>query len=115
MALRTRTRISTRRRFVFPLLQLESRITPATDVGNTLATASGALLTHNSGNFVVTDMIGDGQYPDRDVDMFKINAQPGLRITAVTSRPGDGDIVDTYLRLFDGTGKEVAPAFADRN
>jgi parallel beta-helix repeat protein len=108
MASRTWNRTWTRRRFAFPLLRLEDRITPVADVGNTILAAQGALVSgFGAGSFAVTDYLGDGAYPDRDVDMFKIQAAPGYRITTVTSQPGAGPKMDTVLRLFDATGTEL--------
>jgi hypothetical protein len=94
-----------RYRFSSSLLRFEERITPA-DIGDTIRTAlmTPGLLGYGTGNYAAVDKVGDGVYGDRDVDMFRITAAPGYRITAVTSRANDLPLFDSVLRLFDANG-----------
>ena len=79
------------------------------DHGDTLATALSTSLGSASGRPVVfTEEIGDGPWARKDVDLYKFTASAGDRLTAITALPTGGRTMDTYLRLFDSSGVELA-------
>ncbi len=67
------------------------------------ATATGI---NGTGSRTLTANIGDGAYGLRDVDLFRFVATAGTTIRAFAAPTTNG--LDTVLRLFDTTGKEVA-------
>ena len=72
-----------------------------TAVGTGLNSASALPVTFS-------EVIGDGTWGGKDVDLFRFTASAGDRLTAVTALPTDGQAMDTYLRLFDASGVELA-------
>jgi subtilisin-like proprotein convertase family protein len=54
--------------------------------------------------------IGDGIYAGLDVDIFKLNLARGGQITAeiTAKRRATGSNLDSYLRLFDANGNQIA-------
>jgi hypothetical protein len=52
--------------------------------------------------------VGDGIFGARDVDLFQFLASPGTTLRAETFDPDGIDPVDTYLRLFNYEGTELA-------
>ena len=79
------------------------------DPDNTIATASGVTFSGNA--FSITDTLGNGASGTKDVDMFSINvtaADVGRTYAFTTSQPTDGKMVDTYLKLFNANGTQLA-------
>jgi hypothetical protein len=78
------------------------------DAGNTLAAA--VAVTASSGSVRFPGQIGDGQYGSRDVDLFKVVLQAGQSLTIdvdARSLPSSSTL-DSYIRLFDTRGRELA-------
>jgi hypothetical protein len=84
-------------------------ITPTPDAeGDTIAMAVATGLGTADGSYSHQAKIGDGQYFSKDVDMYQVNAVAGQVITIRTSVPAGGTPFDPYVRLFDGSGNEIA-------
>ena len=78
------------------------------DVGDSIATAEVTGLGPAPGSYAMPmERIGDGPFGLNDVDLYRIEAQRGQLITAITSYPGSGLLADTILRLFDESGRLV--------
>ena len=78
------------------------------DAGDTLATA--VAVTASSGSVRFPGQIGDGQYGSRDVDLFKVVLKAGQSFTIdvdARSLPSSSTL-DSYIRLFDSRGRELA-------
>lgn len=80
--------------------------------GDTLAAALDAPLTAGTW-YEHRAVIGDGLYPDRDVDLYSVTLAAGQRINVdIDARsPGLGAIaspLDGELRIFDASGAELA-------
>ena len=78
------------------------------DAGDTLAAA--VAVTATSGSVRFPAQIGDGQYRSRDVDLFKVVLQAGQSLTIdvdARSLPSPSTL-DSYVRLFDSRGRELA-------
>ena len=54
----------------------------------------------------VSETIGDGLHGSKDVDLFAFSLQTGQSVTVDIDTPGGS--LDSYVRLFDDTGTEVA-------
>ena len=54
----------------------------------------------------VQGYVGDGDYYDADVDLFELSLDTGDEFTADINSNGSG--LDSYLRLFDSDGYEIA-------
>jgi hypothetical protein len=91
-----------------PLLEaLEDRT--VMDVSDTLQHALNTHLGPAVGAYTMSsEQLGDGNYGALDVDLYQFKANAGEVLTATTSLPTGGTPVDTYLRLFDANGNEVA-------
>lgn len=90
-----------------PLLTpLEERIVP--DVGETLATALDTGLGPGRGSFATIEFVGDGPSGNRDVDLYRFQALLGSTVTATTSQPPGSQAMNTFLRLFDDQGAQLA-------
>jgi len=79
------------------------------DVGETLGTAMAVSFVSDS--FTTTQKIGDGAYGNKDVDMYSITvtaADVGKKFTFRTALPAGGTSVDTYIRLFNSSGTQLA-------
>jgi hypothetical protein len=78
------------------------------DVGDSIGTAEVTGLGPTPGSYAMPmERIGDGPFGLNDVDIYRIEAQRGQLITAITSYPGSGPSADTILRLFDDAGRLV--------
>lgn len=78
------------------------------DFGDDIGTASITGLGPAAGSFTVPlEIIGDGSFGANDVDLYRVEAQRGQLVTAITSYPGTGLLADTILRLFDSSGKQL--------
>jgi chitinase len=80
----------------------------AVDPGDTLATAYTTPLSGALGGYSTTTALGDGPNGAKDVDLYAFQANAGTNVTAVTSLPTGGVAMDTYLRLFDANGNQLA-------
>lgn len=91
-------------------LRLDLEEPPAsTDVGGTLSTALDTLLGPGAGTFVrSSEPIGNGPDGNRDVDMYLFQAAANTTLRAQTSQPPGGTSFDSYLRLFDSSGAQLA-------
>jgi hypothetical protein len=78
------------------------------DVGDSFATSTSTGIAPNSGTYSLTESLGNGLTGASDVDLFKFQAFAGSVVTATTSQSDGSPIADTYLRLFNGTGSQVA-------
>ena len=75
------------------------------DQGETLSTALAVNVPTNS-QVTLDPTIGDGGFGARDVDIFRIEANSGQRLSIDVARlPGTGFL---YVRLFDSLGNELA-------
>jgi hypothetical protein len=83
--------------------------TPTPDAeGETLAAAVATGMGPAAGSYSHTARVGDGLYLSKDVDLYRLDAVAGQVVTAMASVPNGGTPVDTYLRLFDASGTELA-------
>ncbi|MCF0235040.1 MAG: PPC domain-containing protein, partial [Thermoguttaceae bacterium] len=55
-----------------------------------------------------TEKIGNGLYLDRDIDAYKITLESGKQYAFEVSGVDGGQIFDSYLRIFDASGNELA-------
>ncbi len=78
------------------------------DVGNTIVTAQNTGLGIAGGTVQVREFIGNGVFASKDVDIYSFQAVAGSKITLRTSKPGDSPSMDTYLRLFNAAGNQLA-------
>ena len=79
------------------------------NVGDSLSTAKEITFTNNTFSF--TDKLGEGNYGQKDVDIYKLvvsSADAGREYTFKTSQPSGGTKVDTYIRLFNASGTQLA-------
>ena len=53
-------------------------------------------------------VIGDGAYGSGDVDLFRVSLAAGQQLTADIAADTAGSSLDSYLRVFDATGRELA-------
>ena len=67
-------------------------------------------MTASSGSVRFPSQVGDGQFGSRDVDLFKVVLQAGQTLTIdvdARSLPSSSSL-DSYVRLFDSRGRELA-------
>ena len=78
------------------------------DAGDTLATA--AVLGITSGDIRLSGRVGDGSRGARDVDLFRVTLAAGQTITIdIDARTlSGGSSLDSYLRLFNSAGRQLA-------
>ncbi|HEV3339043.1 MAG TPA: fibronectin type III domain-containing protein, partial [Pirellulales bacterium] len=92
---------------------LEQRLLLTGDAeGDSLATALGVSLTRGT-LYSHQAMIGDGNYPTADVDLYSISMAAGQHLlVAVEARAldegGSLSSLDTYARVFDASGNQLA-------
>ena len=75
---------------------------------DSLAVATGVTLV--DGRSSLTASIGDGAHGQKDVDLYAINLSAGARLTIdvdAQSLPA-ASTLDSYLRLFDASGRQLA-------
>ncbi len=77
------------------------------DVGDTLTTSLDLALPLAGGSSTVVEQLGNGQFGQRDVDLYQFAAEAEAVLLAETLLPISGEPVDTILRLFDATGSEL--------
>jgi Ca2+-binding RTX toxin-like protein len=90
---------------------LEDRITPAiVDFGDSIATApiflGGPLVL--AGGILSEGQIGDGSFGTRDVDLMRFDVIQGATLRIETSLLSPNPTYDTFLRLFNAAGTEIA-------
>jgi hypothetical protein len=86
--------------------------TPTADAaGDTLQKAQNTHLGWGDGTYTATARIGDGLYPTRDVDLYQISASANQVLTVTTSTPAGGVVMTPWVRVFDGSGNEVATGY----
>jgi len=81
---------------------------PGPDLGDTLATA---LRVNAQGSGVrLTGLVGDGPAATADVDLAAVTLRRGerLRIDVDARSLASGSTLDSYVRVFDGRGRQVA-------
>ena len=78
------------------------------DAGDTIATA--AVIGITSGEVRLSGQIGDGGFGTRDVDLYRVTLAAGQTLTIdVDARTlSGGSTLDSYVRLFNASGREVA-------
>lgn len=83
-------------------------ITLRQDAGDTLPRAQSVVAT--TGSVTLASTIGDGRRGRRDVDLFRLNLVAGQQLTIdVAARSlATPSTLDSYLRLFDSKGRQLA-------
>lgn len=84
-------------------------VSSSMDIGDTMVAATS--VTFAGSSYTITDQIGNGFFGKKDVDMFRIDvpaADSGKTYTFTTSLPTGGTAMDTYIRLFDSSGRQIA-------
>ncbi|MFM1995742.1 MAG: hypothetical protein RLZZ111_129 [Planctomycetota bacterium] len=78
------------------------------DAGDTLATAASIGITQ--GDLRLAGAVGDGRYGRKDVDLYRVTLAAGQRLVIdVDARSLSGSsTLDSYLRVFDGRGRQLA-------
>jgi subtilisin family serine protease len=79
-----------------------------TDAGDSLATA--AVIGIASGEIRLAGRVGDGAWGARDVDLYRVALVAGQTIVVDIDAVvlAGGSTLDSYLRLFDARGRQVA-------
>ena len=82
--------------------------TVAGDVGDTLRQAT--IVTATSGEVRVAGQIGDSRFRGRDVDLYRVTLAAGqsLSVDVVARLVSGSSSLDSYLRLFDSRGRQLA-------
>ncbi len=79
------------------------------DVGDTIGAALATGLGPPPGTYnLANELLGDGPFGDRDVDMYQFQANAGSRINVRTTGICSSFDNDTILRLFTAAGQELA-------
>ena len=92
---------------------LEQRLLLAADAeGDSLTSALSLSLTRGA-IYQHQATIGDGDYPTGDVDLYAVSLQAGQHLSVAAEamsldEGGSLSTLDTYLRLFDSSGNELA-------
>ncbi len=78
------------------------------DAGDSRATAAPLGIT--SGTVRLSGRVGDGSYGSKDVDLFSVVLAAGQTLTVdIDARTlSGGSTLDSYLRIFNASGKQVA-------
>ena len=61
-----------------------------------------------AGSVTLSAYIGDGYYGAKDVDLFAISVDAAATLTATVDAIAIGSSLDSYLRLFDASGTQLA-------
>jgi subtilisin family serine protease len=82
--------------------------TDIVDVGDTLRTA--AAIATVTGSVRVSGIVGDNAYANRDVDLYRVTLRAGQRLLMDidAQQLSEGSSLDSYLRLFDSRGRQLA-------
>lgn len=83
--------------------------TPTPDAaGDSIPDSRRTNLGPADGTFSATARIGDGLFPLKDVDLYRIDAAAGQLLTATSDTPPGGTSnYHMYLRLFDSSGQQL--------
>ena len=84
------------------------RLDLSLDHGDTLDTATVTSLVGTGSFSQPLARIGDGHFDSKDVDLYQFTAVANSVLTAATFQPTGGVAMDTFLRLFDSAGTELA-------
>jgi subtilisin family serine protease len=78
------------------------------DAGDTLRQA--AIVTATSGEVRLAGGIGDNRFRGRDVDLYRVTLSAGqsLSVDIVARLASNASSLDSYLRLFDARGRQLA-------
>ena len=74
---------------------------------DTIATATAGLAA-NASDATFSGVVGDGVNAARDVDLFSVVLAAGQSVEATVRAAADGSALDSFLRLFDATGRQLA-------
>jgi hypothetical protein len=85
---------------------LLGRVTPPLEPNDSIAQATVVVPVNGSASYEA--FIGDGVHGARDVDLFAVSLAAGQTLTADVTARDVGSTLDSYLRLFDATGRELA-------
>ncbi len=80
------------------------------DVPDTLVTALNTGMGPGTDSYQLNwEVLGNGAFSNRDVDLYRFTANVGMRFTATTSLPPGANLsMDTIIRLFNSAGTEIA-------
>src|SRR5262249_56887345 len=76
--------------------------------GDTITTALATGLGPTAGSFSHTARVGDGLYPQDDVDLYRVDVAAGQLLRIMTSQPAGGAFLSPGVRLVGGRGPEPA-------
>ncbi|AFZ49599.1 Ig-like domain-containing protein [Dactylococcopsis salina] len=76
------------------------------ETNDTLETASTPQLSPDTPNINLAGEIGDNNFGDQDIDLYRLELQKGDQLTADINTD-DNSSLDSFLRLFDSFGQEV--------
>jgi hypothetical protein len=82
------------------------RSSPPLEPNDSLAQAT--VVTPVAGAARFDAAVGDGAYGSGDVDLFRVSLAAGQQLTADIAARTAGSSLDSYLRLFDANGRELA-------
>lgn len=85
---------------------LLGRVTSPLESNDSIAQATVVVPANGSARYEA--VIGDGVHGPRDVDLFALSLVAGQTLTADVTARDVGSTLDSYLRLFDVTGRELA-------
>lgn len=89
------------------LEHLEDRV--VLDVGDTIGAALDTGLGPAPGTYTLAnEILGDGSFADRDVDLYQVQANAGSRLTARTTGNCTSATTDTVMRFFTAPGVQLA-------
>ncbi len=82
---------------------------PAADVGDTLATALNTGMGPGISNYQRNwEVVGNGGFGTRDVDLYRFTANVGMRFTAATSLPPGANVsMGTVISVWHSTGSRL--------
>jgi subtilisin family serine protease len=83
-----------------------TRTTPPFEQNDSIAQATPVALV--GGVARLEAVVGDGVYAARDVDIFAISLSAGQAVTLDVTARDVGSTLDSYLRLFDAAGRQIA-------
>ena len=82
------------------------RVVPPLESNDSLADATQVVPVNGTAGFAA--VIGDGLYGSRDVDLFSFSLVAGQQLTIDVTARDSGSSLDSYLRIFDAAGQELA-------
>lgn len=74
---------------------------------DTIATATAGLAA-NASEATFSGVVGDGVNAARDVDLFSVVLAAGQTVEATVRAQADGSPLDSFLRVFDSSGRQLA-------